>query len=143
MLKFDLGRCCGLVVGKVDSRFKDLGSSYGYIIVLLEISQLADKLISLKNLLTKFERKKYFLPCLVDRYWQTLTVRSTMYGDTMAVLQFSPQKMTKVLYVMHMYWAYWDILETLRMYYILWVTACRCYLFIVDCWYRKKDCLVD
>ena len=47
MLKFDLGRCCGLVVGEVDSRFKDLGSSYGYIIVLLEISQLADKLISL------------------------------------------------------------------------------------------------
>ena len=29
-------------------------------------------------------------------YWQTLTVRSSMYGETMAVLQFSPQKMTKV-----------------------------------------------
>lgn len=33
--------------------------------------------------------------CFHTGYWQTLTVRSTMYGDTMAVLQFSPQKMTK------------------------------------------------
>ncbi|XP_068749541.1 tRNA (uracil-5-)-methyltransferase homolog A-like [Montipora capricornis] len=33
--------------------------------------------------------------CFHTGYWQTLTVRSSMYGDTMAVLQFSPQKMTK------------------------------------------------
>ncbi|XP_074636247.1 tRNA (uracil-5-)-methyltransferase homolog A-like isoform X1 [Acropora palmata] len=33
--------------------------------------------------------------CFHTGYWQTLTVRSSMYGETMAVLQFSPQKMTK------------------------------------------------
>lgn len=38
----------------------------------------------------------FYLCYVIASYWQTLTVRSSMYGDTMAVLQFSPQKMTKV-----------------------------------------------